>query len=213
MINVGIIGYGYWGPNVARNFNSCEGTKLVSICDLNKKRLDLAKSTYPFIREYTDPKDLTNSDDIDVVAVVMPVFTHYELAKQALEKGKHIFVEKPLALTIEELGEIKSVYEKVKGSARLLVGFNRRFAPHIHQVKELLRVDSPKAINYRINAGAIPADHWVHDKDIGGGRIIGEVCHFVDLAMCISDSKITAVSAHAMRKSDNLLSDITGTCI
>ena len=94
MITLGIIGYGYWGPNVARNFNNCKGTKLVSICDLNENRLKLAKSTYPFIRAYSDPEDLLHSDDIQAVSIVTPVFTHYELAKAALENGKHIFVEK-----------------------------------------------------------------------------------------------------------------------
>ena len=88
MVNIGIIGYGYWGPNVARNFNNCKGAKLTAICDLNEKRLDLAKSNYPFIKVFSDCKDLITSKDIDVVAVVTPVFTHYELAKLALENDE-----------------------------------------------------------------------------------------------------------------------------
>jgi len=112
MINVGIIGYGYWGPNVARNFNACQGTKLVAICDLNEQRLNLAKSHYPFIKDFSDPKDLVNSSDIDMVAVVTPVFTHYELAKLALESRKHIFVEKPFTSNVAQGEELIELAER-----------------------------------------------------------------------------------------------------
>ena len=94
------------------------------------------------------------------------------------------------------------------GPPRLMLGFNRRFAPHIQQIMKILRKDAPKAINYRINAGAVPVDHWIHDKDVGGGRIIGEVCHFVDLAMFLAGANITAVSAHAMQEPKNLLDTV-----
>src|SRR4030042_2274040 len=106
MINLGVIGYGYWGPNVARNFNNCGDAKLVTICDLNEKRLKLAKSTFPFIRVSSNPKDLLNSDDIQAVAIVTPVFAHYELAKAALESGKHIFVEKPFTASTGQAAEL-----------------------------------------------------------------------------------------------------------
>jgi len=99
MINVGIIGYGYWGPNVARNFNACEGVGLIAICDLNEKRLNHAQSHYPFIKRYSDPKDMISSKDIDVVAVVTPVFTHYELAKFALETASTYSLKSRLRLT------------------------------------------------------------------------------------------------------------------
>ena len=85
-----------------------------------------------------------------------------------------------------------------------MVGFNRRFAPLIQKMTTLLPADLPKAINYRINSGAIPPGHWIHDPQIGGGRIIGEVCHFVDLAMFIAGAPITQVSANLMASSQNL---------
>lgn len=93
-------------------------------------------------------------------------------------------------------------------SPRLMLGFNRRFAPHIQQIAKLLTKAAPKAINYRINAGAVPVDHWVHDKDVGGGRIIGEVCHFVDLVMFLAGAKITAISANVMQEPNNLLDTV-----
>jgi predicted dehydrogenase len=99
MINVGVIGYGYWGPNVARNFHSSPGVKLTSVSDSSEKRLGLAKSHYPFINDYRSPEDLIKAKDVDAVAVITPVFSHYDLALKALEHGKHVFVEKPFTTT------------------------------------------------------------------------------------------------------------------
>jgi polar amino acid transport system substrate-binding protein len=89
-------------------------------------------------------------------------------------------------------------------SPLLMVGYNRRFSPHIQKVKESFSSNSPLAVNYRINAGTVPQDHWVHDPDVGGGRIIGEVCHFIDLAMFIAGSGISSVFANNMRDVEDL---------
>jgi len=136
MINIGIIGYGYWGPNVARNFNVCEGAKLVSICDLNVSRLNLAKSNYPFIKAYLDPKELISSGDIDAVAVVTPVFTHFELAKLALEYGKHIFVEKPFTSNIAQGEELIEIAEK-KG-LKIMVDHTFLFTGAVRKMREVI---------------------------------------------------------------------------
>jgi polar amino acid transport system substrate-binding protein len=90
-----------------------------------------------------------------------------------------------------------------------MLGFNRRFAPHIQKIKKLFSDTQPKAINYRINAGFIPADSWIQDKDIGGGRIIGEVCHFIDLAMFIAGARIKSVSAYVMDDANNFMDTLT----
>ena len=102
MLNVGVIGYGYWGPNVARNFKNCRDVNLMAISDLNENRLKLAQQHYPYLKVVSDPMELIQSDDVQAVAIVTPVFTHYELAKAALEKGKHIFVEKPFTSSVRE---------------------------------------------------------------------------------------------------------------
>ena len=109
---------------------------------------------------------------------------------QALEAGKHVFVEKPLCLNFEELGEIQEVYgarsrvqgaDFAKDSPLLMVGFNRRFSPHTIKIKELLSGRAePLCMNMTINGGKIPEDHWTQDPVRGGGRIIGEGCHFID---------------------------------
>lgn len=106
----------------------------------------------------------------------------------SLKAGKHVFVEKPLCLTVDELDEINSVYETAsKQGVKLLVGFNRRFSSHALKVKELYKNrKSPLVMTYRVNAGAIPKEHWIQDLEVGGGRIIGEACHFIDLMQFIA---------------------------
>jgi len=136
MLNLGIIGYGYWGPNVARNFYSCQGAKLVSICDLSEDRLKLAQSTYPFIKSYSDPKDLIKSDDIQAVAVVTPVFTHYELAKAALENGKHVFVEKPFTSNARQGEELINLAHK-KGLI-IMVDHTFLFTGAVRKMREII---------------------------------------------------------------------------
>lgn len=93
---MGIIGYGYWGPNIARNFLSQEKAQIISICDIDEEALNKAKKNFPKLTMISDPNEVLTSTEIDTVAIVTPVYTHYELAKKALENGKHIFVEKPL---------------------------------------------------------------------------------------------------------------------
>ena len=136
MINVGIIGYGYWGPNVARNFNASKCTKLIAICDLNEKRLELAKSNYPFIKGFSDPIDLITSNDINTVAVVTPVFTHYELAKLALENGKHVFVEKPFTSNVAQGEELINIADKK--NLKIMVDHTFLFTGAVRKMREII---------------------------------------------------------------------------
>jgi len=112
MIKVGVIGYGYWGPNVARNFNACPDVRLSAVCDMNPKRLNLAEAHYPFIKASTRPMDVIGSKDIDVVAVVTPVSAHFDLASRALNNGKHIFIEKPFTVTSLQASKLIDLAEK-----------------------------------------------------------------------------------------------------
>jgi polar amino acid transport system substrate-binding protein len=121
----------------------------------------------------------------------------------ALRNKKHVFVEKPLCLTEEELNSIADAY-KDSGSL-LMVGFNRRFAPLVQKAKSIFSTNqAPVSINYRINAGILPKDHWTQDPNVGGGRILGEFCHFIDLCAFIAGSHVTTVSAVAARTVQNL---------
>ncbi len=136
MINIGIIGYGYWGPNIARNFNSCQKAELISICDLNKKRLNIAKSHYPFIKTYLNPTELITSKDIEAVAIVTPVYTHYELAKLALENGKHIFVEKPFTSNIAQAEELINL--AIKKNLMIMVDYTFLFTGAVRKMREII---------------------------------------------------------------------------
>lgn len=136
MINLGVIGYGYWGPNVARNFFYCKGTKLIAISELNENRLKLAQSTYPFIKCYSDSKELINSDDIQAVAIVTPVFAHYELAKNALESGKHIFVEKPFTSNAKQAEELINLAHK--RNLIIMVDHTFLFTGAVRKMREII---------------------------------------------------------------------------
>lgn len=138
-------------------------------------------------------------DDVETNLIVIATRhdTHAKLAQLGLERGHHVFVEKPLALNEEELSGVMGAAEQSRG--QLMVGFNRRFSPAAVAAQELFaNRTTPLSINYRVNAGRVPPGHWAHDPKEGGGRIIGEVCHFIDLMHFITGSLVTRVYAEAI---------------
>ncbi len=156
----------------------------------------------------TDTDGLINNPDINTIAIVTQHNSHASFVVKALNAGKHVFVEKPLAITEEELDLVEAAYQKNSGKQSLMVGFNRRFSPQVQKMKHLLAaVKGPKTFIMTMNAGAIPVDHWTQDNEVGGGRIIGEACHFIDLMRFLAGSKI--VSIQARRIGDNHSETIT----
>src|SRR5690606_35384692 len=154
------------------------------------KKFGVAKST-------TDYKNILQDNEVDLVLITTRHNSHASMVQEALDAGKHVFVEKPLALNQEELDGILNSYHKQNKTVS--VGFNRRFAPWARRMKALLGNDnSPMHIVATMNAGFIPANVWVHDMEVGGGRIIGEACHFIDLCTYLSGSKVKAVCINAM---------------
>ena len=154
-----------------------------------------------FFTTSTETKDLWNNNTINTVSIVTRHDAHAQQVVDALKSGKNVFVEKPLALTLNELDEIDKSYNKANSSntVRLMVGFNRRYAPHVVKMKELLDSHrSPKSIIMTVNPGAIIEEHWVQDSLIGGGRIIGEGCHFIDLMRHLVGHKIIDFKATIM---------------
>jgi predicted dehydrogenase/threonine dehydrogenase-like Zn-dependent dehydrogenase len=147
-----------------------------------------------FIESTTDTDRLFADAENDAIVIATRHDSHAGFVLEALRSGKHVFVEKPLCLTIEELDEIaKTCSETQAGESDpiLTVGFNRRFSPHVIRIKQLLDgVSGPKAFVMTINAGKVPADHWTHDSEKGGGRIVGEACHFIDLLRFLSGNSI-----------------------
>jgi predicted dehydrogenase/threonine dehydrogenase-like Zn-dependent dehydrogenase len=154
-----------------------------------------------FITTSTETDDLWSNDKINTVSIVTRHDIHAQQVVDALNSGKNVFVEKPLALTLDELDIIEKAYKEANQSntVRLMVGFNRRYAPHVVKMKELLSSHrTPKSIIITVNAGAIPSEHWVQDTLIGGGRIIGEGCHFIDLMRHLVGHKVTNFQATMM---------------
>ncbi len=170
---------------------------LISVATAESHNSRSVAQKFGFKRATGSGDDIISEVDSNIVFVATRHNLHFEYVLKALQKGKHLFVEKPLCMTEDELEIIRAEYEKQQ--IHLMVGFNRRFAPFIRKTKRSLSESGPIAINYRINAGNIPPESWIQDKEIGGGRIIGEVCHFVDLAMFLSDSLVDAVSAFTMK--------------
>ncbi|MEM9077499.1 MAG: bi-domain-containing oxidoreductase [Bacteroidota bacterium] len=145
----------------------------------------------------SDYQEILKDAEVDLVFVTTKHNMHASMVKEVISSGKNVFVEKPLALTNEELEEIIDVYNK--NEVAVSVGFNRRFAPLATEMKKLLgKENTPINIIATMNAGFIPSNVWVHDIEIGGGRIIGEACHFIDLCSYLTGSKVTAVCMNAM---------------
>lgn len=160
----------------------------------------------------TDVQAAIDDPGVNTIVVATRHDSHADLVCRALEAGKHLFVEKPLALTLGELDDIESVYRsrRVKGEAPvLMVGFNRRFAPLTVKAKALLAgIDNSKAFVVTINAGAIPRDHWTQDRSSGGGRIVGEACHFVDLLRHLAGSRIVSAVRRSLTDSGKTEDDV-----
>ncbi|SOC02106.1 predicted dehydrogenase [Alloalcanivorax xenomutans] len=153
-----------------------------------------------FAHATTDTQGMLDNPDINTVAIVTRHNSHASFVASALDAGKHVFVEKPLAVNREDLELVQEAYER-KGEQvpMLMVGFNRRFSPQIRKMKSLLEpISEPKSFIMTMNAGAIPADHWTQDIEVGGGRIIGEACHFIDLMRFLAGSEIVSVQARRM---------------
>jgi predicted dehydrogenase/threonine dehydrogenase-like Zn-dependent dehydrogenase len=146
----------------------------------------------------TDYSILLEDSEVNAVIIAVGHHLHARLVCESLAAGKHVFVEKPLALTVEELAAVQSHFP-LEHKQLLMVGFNRRFSPHSIRLKEILADRTePLALTMTVNAGAIPPEHWVHDPERGGGRIIGEACHFIDLMVFLSGSLVSSVAANMM---------------
>ena len=156
---------------------------------------------FGFNNASSEARDILDNAEINTVFIATPHNSHAPYVMEALKAGKNVFVEKPLAMNYDELEAVKKVY--LESNRKLMVGFNRRFSPIAEKIKdEFVNNGEPKVINIRVNAGFIPKDHWTQNKNIGGGRIIGEMCHFIDLMQYFTDAKPVKVYAASI-KTDN----------
>lgn len=157
---------------------------------------------YGFEEATTDTEKLLSDTQVNALVIATRHNSHARYVLAALANGKHVFVEKPLCLSLGELQDIEAAYDRWREAGKqpvLMVGFNRRFAPQVQRIKSLLAgVGGAKSFVMTVNAGAIPADHWTQAAEVGGGRIVGEVCHFIDLLRFLAGCPITRHSRMAM---------------
>ncbi len=203
---IGFIGAGNYASRILIPAFKEAGAQLHTISSSGGINSAIHGAKNKFHKATTDTEAMLYDESINTVAIVTQHNSHARFVKSALENGKNVFVEKPLAINYEELDEIKSTYKDqfIKNNGiRLMVGFNRRFSPHVKKMKELLNsVKEPKSFIMTMNAGSIPADHWTQNLEKGGGRIIGEACHFIDLMRYLAGSQIISVQARRMGDTD-----------
>jgi len=193
-LKISFIGAGAFAQNsLLPNIKDAE---MVSVATSSGHTAKNVAQKYGFAKASCQAAEVAAEKESNTIFIATRHDLHAEFVLQAIKNGKNVFVEKPLCLTEDEFSGIVAEYKKQ--NVKVMVGFNRRFAPQVQKIKKQLPTNQPIAINYRINAGAIPADHWIQDLQVGGGRIIGEVCHFVDLAMFLAGSLPAAVNAMVM---------------
>lgn len=197
-LSVAFVGAGNYATSVLIPAFRQAGVRLHSVASKAGVSGVHAGRKYGFEETTTDTASLITNDDINVIVVTTRHDTHASFVVQAIRAGKHVFVEKPLCLSLDELSEIRLAMAE-RADHLLMVGFNRRFAPQIVRIKELLdTIHCPKSFVLTVNAGFIPREHWTQDLDIGGGRIVGEACHFIDLLRFLAGSPIRAYSKATM---------------
>jgi predicted dehydrogenase len=192
MIGVGVIGYGYWGPNLVRNFAEAPGSSVAAVADVHPERIALARRRYPMIETTTDYRDLLVDARIDAIAIATPVYTHFELAMQALQSGKHVLVEKPLAATSEQT--IRLIEEAERRNRVLMVDHTFVYTGAVRKIQELVASNELGEIYYydsvRVNLGL-----FQHDVNV----IWDLAVHDVSIMDYVLPSRPCAVSATGMR--------------
>jgi predicted dehydrogenase len=189
---IGMIGAGGFSSGVLIPAFKKTGVRLKTIASASglsghnsAKKFDIEENT-------TDYQKILSDMEINTVVISTPHNTHGKFVLESLVAGKNVFVEKPMALSVDELNEIEEFYNKSTNPPVLMVGFNRRFSPLSEKIKKYLEKSAgPKAIVYTVNSGDIPSDHWTQDPEVGGQRLIGEGCHFIDYIKFIVGKKIT----------------------
>jgi predicted dehydrogenase/threonine dehydrogenase-like Zn-dependent dehydrogenase len=200
-VRVGWIGAGTFSrAKLLPALKKMTGVELAGVANSTGLSAQRAARAFGFRYAATDPEEILGDAAVDAVVIGTRHHLHAPLVVAALKRSKHVFVEKPLCLTEAELEEIAAAYAAAGSGRILMVGFNRRFSPFAREARRFLDSGSgPLSILYRVNAGPLPAGHWIYDPQEGGGRVISEFCHFVDFAQYLTDSVPVAVRAHAVR--------------
>lgn len=194
----GFIGAGSFAQSYLIPNAKSRGVQLHTVTNARGITSKNVAQKFGFAFSSSSSDDVVNSSEINTVFIATPHNSHAKLVSAALHAGKHVFVEKPLAIDYAGLKEVEEAKAKSKGV--LMVGFNRRFSSAAQEIKKRVSIlNEPVVMNFRVNAGIIARDHWIQKPEVGGGRIIGEMCHFFDLMEYLSSSYPTKVSAESLQ--------------
>lgn len=206
-VGVAFIGAGGFTTRMLMPLLPKQGVRKVAVTSQSGVTASYAAKKFQFDRVASNIDEVLADKSVDAVFITTPHNSHASLVEKSLKAGKHVFVEKPLAIQLSELSAIENLLNDHTDRC-LLVGFNRRFSPHMQQLKKwIASAPSNKAIVITVNAGAIPQKHWTQDPAIGGGRIIGEGCHFVDVARYLVGHPIASTQTLAVQGGDGRLND------
>jgi predicted dehydrogenase/threonine dehydrogenase-like Zn-dependent dehydrogenase len=199
-IGLGLVGAGLFATRtLLPAIRRAGGFRHVGVCTASGASARHAADKFDFAYATTDFDRVVTDRETQVVAIATRHGVHADQVVRALEAGRHVFVEKPLCLSKEELRAVVRAVAEAR-DRQLMVGFNRRFAPMAQRLRTFFQGHAePVVIQYRVNAGFIPKDHWIHDPEIGGGRIVGEACHFLDFVSFVADSPPRRVRATPLR--------------
>jgi len=212
-VRIGLLGAGEFAKGtLLPAMKKVKGIEFVGVCTASGVSSQHVAHKFDFDYATTDEGQILDDPKINTIVVATRHHLHARQVIAALKAGKHVFVEKPLCINEAELKEIIDVYHSTL-SARpsglvLMVGYNRRFSPMARKLKEFLAdIHEPLVMNYRVNAGYVPPEHWVHDPEQGGGRIIGEVCHFVDFLTFLAGALPQKVYARTLTNNGRYRND------
>ena len=201
-VRVGLIGAGRYVTGMLLPHFKEQHADFRSIATATGVSANNVGNRFGFARAVSGAEEVINDAEVNMVVIGTQHDVHASLSQRVLEANRHVFVEKPLALNDDELDAVLQAAQNSSG--RLMVGFNRRFSPHARRARDVFAGRTgPLSIMYRVNAGRLPRDHWTHDPEKGGGRIIGEVCHFVDLLQFLIGAPPVSVFAEAVSGSSS----------
>lgn len=193
VLSIGVIGCGSFVQNNVFPYFQDLGVKLYGVANRSTKDFSKINAIYAPVVTTTNPEQLINDPNVDAFIVATHHNSHAAFAKAIIEQGKPVYVEKPLALTLSDAEALARLVRESKGL--LTIGFNRRCAPSVMELQKILaQSPGPRQFLYRINAPVLPSNHWLLDPEIGGGRLIGEGCHFIDLICYLANSEIIKVA-------------------
>ncbi|PIO49251.1 MAG: oxidoreductase [[Chlorobium] sp. 445] len=205
---IGFIGAGSFATGyLIPNLKNIDGVELVTVCNATGITAESVKQTFGFKRATSNVEDVLSDETIGTVFIATRHNTHAELVLKALQAEKHVFVEKPLAIDEGSLMRIVEEAQK-RPHLKVMTGFNRRFSQPVVTMRSYFKaLLEPISVQYRVNAGPLPPDHWTQDPEEGGGRLIGEVCHFIDTIQYLTGSEPVRVYAEMLptKVRENLL--------